>query len=67
MLVPYTPTRLTTKAGNLEIIMETGKMAKQASGSVWVQSGGTVVHVTAVNQHLEIDRGFFPLTVNYQE
>ncbi len=67
MLVPFAPTRLTTKAGNLEIIMETGKMAKQASGSVWVQSGGTVVHVTAVNQHLEVDRGFFPLTVNYQE
>jgi len=67
MLIPFAPTRLTTKTGNLEIIMETGKMAKQASGSVWVQCGGTVVHVTAVNQHLEVDRGFFPLTVNYQE
>ncbi|MDQ7833884.1 MAG: polyribonucleotide nucleotidyltransferase [Humidesulfovibrio sp.] len=67
MLLPFAPTRLTTKCGNLEIIMETGKMAKQASGAVWVQCGGTVVHVTAVNQHLEVDRGFFPLTVNYQE
>ena len=67
MLIPFEKTRLTTQAGSLEIILETGKMAKQASGSVWVQSGGTVVHVTAVNQHLEVDRGFFPLTVNYQE
>ncbi len=67
MLVPFEMTRLVTKAGELEISIETGKMAKQASGSVRVQCGGTVVHVTAVNQHLEIDRGFFPLTVNYQE
>jgi polyribonucleotide nucleotidyltransferase len=67
MLVPFEQTRLVTQAGALEISFETGKMAKQASGSVRVQCGGTVVHVTAVNQHLEIDRGFFPLTVNYQE
>jgi len=67
MLVPFEKTRLATQAGSLEITLETGKMAKQASGSVWVQSGGTVVHVTAVSQPLEVDRGFFPLTVNYQE
>ncbi|OIN98552.1 MAG: polyribonucleotide nucleotidyltransferase [Desulfovibrionaceae bacterium CG1_02_65_16] len=67
MLVPFETTRLTAKAGSLEITLEHGKMAKQASGAVWLQVGGTVVHVTAVNQALEVDRGFFPLTVNYQE
>jgi len=67
MLVPFEKTRLATKVGDMELIFEHGKMAKQASGAVWVQSGGTVVHVTAVTQPLEIDRGFFPLTVNYQE
>jgi len=67
MLVPHNKISLSTRAGNLDITLEHGLMAKQASGAVWVQSGGTVVHVTAVNQPLEIDRGFFPLTVNYQE
>lgn len=67
MLVPFEKTRLTTKVGNMDVVLEHGKMAKQASGAVWVQSGGTVVHVTTVSQPLEIDRGFFPLTVNYQE
>lgn len=67
MLVPFETTRLSTTAGGLEISFEHGKMAKQASGAVLLKSGGTVVHVTAVSQPLEIDRGFFPLTVNYQE
>jgi Polyribonucleotide nucleotidyltransferase (polynucleotide phosphorylase) len=67
MLVPHNKISLSTRAGDLDITLEHGLMAKQASGAVWVQSGGTVVHVTAVNQPLEIDRGFFPLTVNYQE
>jgi len=67
MLVPFEKTQLTTHAGGLEISLETGRMAKQASGSVLIQSGGTIVLVTAVSQKLEIDRGFFPLTVNYQE
>ncbi|MDR3641484.1 MAG: polyribonucleotide nucleotidyltransferase [Humidesulfovibrio sp.] len=67
MLVPHNKIHLSTRAGNLDITLEHGLMAKQASGAVWVQSGGTVVHVTAVSQPLEIDRGFFPLTVNYQE
>lgn len=67
MLVPHSKLQLSTRAGNMDITIEHGLMAKQASGAVWIQSGGTVVHVTAVNQTLEIDRGFFPLTVNYQE
>ena len=67
MLKPFDKTSLTTKVGNVEITLETGKFANQASGAVWIQSGNTVVLVTAVNQPLAEDRGFFPLTCNYQE
>ena len=68
MLKPFEKTRVSaTLAGGIEIIMETGKMANQAHGSVWVQSGNTVVQVTAVSAPLPEDKGFFPLTCNYQE
>lgn len=56
------------KLEDKNIIIETGKIAKLADGSVTVRSGGTVVLVTAVssrNAREEID--FFPLTVEYQE
>lgn len=60
-------TRVRAQVGGKEIIMETGKLAKQANGSVWIQCGGTVVLVTACNQALDKDFGFFPLTVEYSE
>ena len=50
------------------MILEVGKVAKQADGAVWVQYGDTVVLVTAVaakEPREGID--FFPLTVDYQE
>ena len=54
--------------GEHEVTIETGKIARQATGSVTVNMGDTVVLVTAVVQP-EADPGkpFFPLTVNYQE
>ncbi len=54
--------------GGKELIIETGKLAKQAGGSVTVQYGGTMVLVTCccAKQPRE-DMGFFPLTVEYQE
>ena len=67
MLKPFDRTRLSATVGGVEIIIETGRFANQASGAVWVQSGNTVVLVTAVSQPLDFDRGFFPLTCNYQE
>ncbi len=53
-------------AGN--IILETGKLAKQADGAVTVQMGGTIVLVSACASK-EVREGidFFPLTVEYQE
>jgi len=52
----------------LPLHMETGRIATQASGSVVVTSGETVVLVTAVSTN-EVREGidFLPLTVEYQE
>ena len=50
------------------ISIETGKMAKQANGSVVVRCGDTMVLVTAVAaKSAKEGQDFFPLTVNYQE
>ena len=53
--------------GNEKLSIETGKVAKQADGAVWVQYGGTVVLVTVVADDREHDLDFFPLTVDYRE
>ncbi len=56
------------QSGRNDLILETGKIAKQASGSVTVQYGGTVVLVTAcMSKEPKEGRDFFPLTVEYQE
>ncbi len=54
--------------GGRPLVIETGKVARQADGAVMVTYGETQVLVTAVGQKQPkpgID--FFPLTVNYQE
>jgi len=54
--------------GNQTVTLETGEIARQASGSVLVTMGETVVLVTVVaEKESRTDRDFFPLTVNYQE
>lgn len=63
----FAPTRVTATVGGKEVIFETGRLANQAHGAVWVQCGGTVVLVTVCSQPLEFDKGFFPLTVEYSE
>jgi polyribonucleotide nucleotidyltransferase len=51
-----------------KIILETGKLAKQANGAVVVKSGDSVVLVTAcANENPKPGQGFFPLTVDYRE
>jgi polyribonucleotide nucleotidyltransferase len=47
--------------------IQTGKMAKQASGAVVVQYGETIVLVTAVSSTEEKKVDFLPLSVEYQE
>ncbi len=51
------------------LTIETGKVARQASGAVTVQYGDTVVLVTAVasDEPLEASLGFVPLLVDYRE
>jgi len=54
--------------GNDTVVLETGKIARQATGAVVVSIGGTVVLTTVVGKKVPaagVD--FFPLTVNYQE
>ncbi len=54
--------------GGREMTISTGKVAKQASGSVVVQLGETVVMVTAVAaKDPKLDATFLPLSVEYQE
>jgi len=54
--------------GNQTVKLETGAIARQASGAVMASIGDTVVLVTAVaRREAEPGRDFFPLTVNYQE
>ena len=50
------------------LVMETGKVARQADGAVMVSLGETTVLCTAVAAHSpRPGQDFFPLTVNYQE
>jgi len=54
--------------GSHTVTIETGEMARQATGSVLVSMGDTVVLVTAVaRKQAQPGKDFFPLTVNYQE
>ncbi len=56
------------KFGDHTVTLETGEIARQASGAVMVSMGETVVLVTAVADKKEVaGRDFFPLTVDYTE
>jgi polyribonucleotide nucleotidyltransferase len=58
--------RVSVDVGGAEISFETGKLAKQASGSVVVRSGDTMVLSTATAGNLR-DVDFLPLTVDVEE
>ena len=53
--------------GDKRITLETGRLAKQASGAVLVRCGDTMVLVTAVLSKNERNVDFFPLTVDVEE
>jgi polyribonucleotide nucleotidyltransferase len=62
------PEKATAPVGDKQIIIETGKLAKQADGSVTVQLGETIVLVAAVGAvKAKEGQDFFPLTVDYRE
>ncbi len=57
----------TLSLGDKELVVEIGKLAQQANGSVVITMGGTTLLATATMSVNERDIGFFPLMVNYQE
>ena len=62
------PIKKSFQYGDHTVTIETGEIARQASGAVMISMGDTVVMVTAVGiREAQAGRDFFPLTVNYQE
>jgi polyribonucleotide nucleotidyltransferase len=60
--------KVTAPVGDKSLIIETGKLAKQADGAVSVQMGETIVIVAAVAAiKAKPGQEFFPLTVDYRE
>jgi polyribonucleotide nucleotidyltransferase len=55
------------EVGGRSLTLETGKMAKQANGSIVARYGDTIVLVTACMAPKPNDRDFLPLTVDYRE
>ena len=56
------------KYGDHDVVLETGGIARQATGAIMASMGGTVVLCTVVgNKSVRPGQPFFPLTVNYQE
>ena len=63
-----TPIKKVFQYGDHSVTLETGEIARQASGAVMCSMGDTVVLVTCVAKQEAVEgRDFFPLTVNYQE
>ena len=60
-------TLLKAEIGGRTLSIQAGKVAKQASGSVVVQYGETIVMVTVVSSNEERMVDFLPLSVEYQE
>ena len=54
--------------GDQEVLIETGKIARQANGSVMISCDGTTILATvAARKEAKPNQSFFPLQVNYQE
>ena len=56
-----------TKLGEKDIIIETGKLAGQAGGSVTIRQGDSMVFCAATMGNVREGLDFFPLTVDYEE
>jgi polyribonucleotide nucleotidyltransferase len=61
------PHQVSVEVGGRALILETGKIAKQANGSITARYGDTVVLTTACMAPTANDRDFLPLTVDYRE
>ncbi len=64
----FNPVNKTFQFGDQTVTLETGKVARQATGSVMVTMGSTQLLATVVaRKQANPIASFFPLTVNYQE
>ncbi len=66
-MIPKTYKEVIDLGDGREISIETGKLAKQAHGSVVVQSGKCMLLCTVVSNYHQSDVDFLPLTVDYRE
>ena len=67
-MIEFNEVRKELEWGGRKLVLETGKISRQAAGSVIVTYGETVVHGTVcAAKEVKADQDFFPLTVNYQE
>ena len=61
------PYQVSVDVGGRQLVLETGKVAKQANGAIVARYGDTVVLTTACMAPQANDRDFLPLTVDYRE
>jgi polyribonucleotide nucleotidyltransferase len=61
------PHQVSVEIGGRALILETGKIAKQANGAITARYGDTIVLTTACMAPTANDRDFLPLTVDYRE
>ena len=67
-MIDFKVSRREMKWGGRKLVLETGKIARQAEGAVVASYGETVVIATVcAAKEVAADQDFFPLTVNYQE
>ncbi len=67
-MINFNVTTKEVEFGGKTLKLETGKVARQALGSVIATYGNTIVHATVcAAKEAKPDQDFFPLTVNYQE
>lgn len=67
-MIDFKVSRKEMEWGGRKLVLETGKMARQATGAVVATYGETeVIATVVVAKEAKADQDFFPLTVNYQE
>jgi polyribonucleotide nucleotidyltransferase len=62
-----TPVSVSTEINGQTLTIETGRMARQAGGSVTIRYGETIVLCNATTGPSRPGQSFFPLTVDYRE
>ncbi len=60
-------TNFQRNVGSSQIVIETGKLAQQANGTVLIRNGDSVVLVTATMNNPREGIDFFPLTIDFEE